>query len=384
MDERRVVVIGAGRGGSRAVAAIAGSVDDGPETVAVDTDTEALGDLAVTRKLQIGARAAGGLGAGGDSSIGRSAAEESADEIASLFDGVDLAIIVVGLGGGAGTGAAPVLLDSAREAGAMSVCFATLPFDFEGQRRQQDARKAAAGLRALTDSLILIPNQRLFSAVGESTVVASFEKADELLCGGVCAIWRLVARPGYISIGVGELHRILSGGGTCSFAHGCWKGVDRAGCAVRSALESSLLEGGEAVARAYSVLVSVAGGADLTLNEVSEIMKEVSTRATESAAVNVGTIIDDTMKGTVSVTILVSEGKPAAPDERPPKTKPPTGRRTSPARRGRGKRGKRDLQAKLSLESSARGRFKDVEPTVLDGEDLDIPTFIRRGLRVER
>jgi cell division protein FtsZ len=385
MHERKISIVGIGGGGCKIVDWIARSCPGGPSVVAISTDIEILSKSSATAKLQIGTVRTAGLGTGGDANLGKLAAEEDVEMIGSLFQGIDLIIFVVALGGGTGTGAAPVVLKAAREAGALTLCFAVLPFNFEGQQKKECAEQGVSALRDIADALIVVPNERLFEFIGIANVADSFEKADEVISDGVSSVWKLIMQPGFIGLDFAHLQTIVrNGGGVCTLGYGVGTGRDRIEVALKSIMEGPLLEKGEVISRARSLLVSIAGGSDLTLKEIDDIMKAISARKQKDAKLFMGTVVDKQVQDKIAITIIASEiwsAEPAVAQVEAKASENIEGGEKS--RRGRPARAK-DLQAKLKLEPTGKGRFKDVEPTVLDGEDFDIPTFVRRGISIER
>jgi len=385
MRERKLSIVGIGGGGCKIVDSIAGRCKGGPPIAAISTDMAVLSASSATAKLQIGSVRTAGIGTGGDANLGKLSAEDDIEMIKSLFEGSDMIIFVVALGGGTGTGAAPVILRAAREVGALTLCFAVMPFTFEGQQRKECAEEGVVSLREIADALIVIPNDRLFEFIGVSNVADSFEKADDIISDGVSSVWKLIMQPGFISLDFAHLQTIVrNGGGVCTFGYGLGSGNDRVKTALNAIMEGPLLEKGEVISNARSLLVSIAGGPDLTLKEIDDIMKAISARTQKEAKVFMGTVVDKDVQDKIAITIIASENWMAAPamvyvetgvDE---KIEPGEKNRRSKAARGK------DLQAKLKLEPTGKGRFKDVEPTLLDGEDFDIPTFVRRGIAIER
>jgi cell division protein FtsZ len=388
MNEDRVRLIGLGGAGGRVAGLACAQLGGAPACVAVNTDASELEASGCPARIQVGATSLHGLGTGGDPAAGRCAGEEDAGVVRGLFEGVELAIVTVGLGGGAGTGLTPLVTAAAQEAGALVLCFATLPFAFEGARRTQVAQAALDELTGV-DALVVAPNRRLFDAAATPEAAPAFQRANEIQATGLCGIVQMVTNPGYLALDFGGLRRAFQdGGGYFSFGVGVADGPDRARRAAESAIGSPMLEGGQIVGRSPSLLVSIVAGEDLRLKEVGEIMDRVTARAPEQAETSMGVALRSRWpKEEVAVTVLACEPwssrpRPAhaelfTPAGEPAKA-PPSLAKPARRRRSRGEM----LQEKLSLDSSARGRFKDVEPTLQDGQDLDIPTFIRRGIKI--
>lgn len=397
MQQRRISIVGVGSGGCKVIDSLTDVTRRGPTLVAIDTDSSALADSRATAKLQIGSDLTKGHGTGCDVVVGRRAATDDIEMIRNLLVDKDLVLLVVGLGGGTGTGSASVIMDTAREAGATSLCFATLPFDFEGKERVAEAEKAIPGLRASADALIVVPNKRLFEAVGKSNLVESFAKADQVLGQAISAIWKMIVTPGYISLDLAKLRKVVQGSrGTCSFGYGSGRGDSRCEEAIKSLLDGPLLDSGKLMASSTALLVSIVGSTDLTLQEVEDIMKAVSARAGPETSIFMGTAIDDECDDVVSVAVIASErgedisdsaeSSPAEPSVIEPIVAEPVDfdEPEEAQKQTKKKRRRMARQTKLRLDTTGRGRFKDIEPTILDGEDLDIPTFIRRGIPIEK
>ena len=383
----RTCVIGVGDGGCRAVERIAAQWAGGPAAVAVNTNARSLDELSVPAKVAIGAKTTQGLGAGGDPSLGRLSAEEDSRVLSELFAEVDLAFVVVGLGGGTGTGAAPVVARVAREKGALVMCFATLPFNFEGETRRTQALRGLASLREDADAVIAVPNQRLFELVRSgATAEDAFDRADEARGEGIRAIWNVLQPRGLISLDFAGLRSVVQhSGGTSVFGCGEAEGADRARAAAAAALDNPLLDHGRAVGHARSLLVSVVGGASMTLGEIEAVMNAVSAAAPNDARVFMGAATRPEWGDRLSVTIVASEQwNVPAEDSGAAGAGAGVEEVETGEGGGRRKRAGKATQTKLSLEATGRGRFKDVEPTILDGEDLDIPTFRRRGIVVDK
>lgn len=386
-DAPRICVVGVGGGGCSAVDRMAEGWADGPSLAAINTNAHTLSALKVPTKLQIGLQVTRGLSSGGDPQTGRLAAEADYESLRGFFSGTGLVFLVATLGGGTGSGAAPVVARAAREQGAMVLCFGTLPFDFEGETRRGQAARALGALRDEADAVIVVPNQRLFELVRDGAgAEAAFRQADEVLGGGIQSIWNLVTRPGLINLDFADLrHVVQNSGGTCVFGYGEGTGEGKALTAATAVLNSPLLDHGRIVAAAQALLVSIVGGPDLALGEIESVMKSVSSAAPKEAEVFMGAAVRPDWTGRVSVTIVAAEqwsrpkettGASPSGDSAPARADDPTGFK----RKRRGKA----TQTSLTLEPVGKGRFKDVEPTILDGEDLDIPAFMRRGLVIDR
>ena len=376
----RICAVGVGGGGCNALNGMVAGWENGPSIMAVNTDAQALAGSAAPTRLQIGKKITKGMGTGGDVTLGRLAAEDDFDDICGLFRGMEMVFIVAALGGGTGTGAAPVLARAAHEADALVIAFATLPFGFEGDQRIAQAAKGLDDLREQADVVVAVPNERLFESIDpNSSAQDAFKHADYILSLGVLAIWKLLMHRGEMNLDFATLRQVTRcSEGVAVFGCGEARGPERANEAVRAALNSPLLGHGEAVAEAESVLVSILGGPDMTLRDINTIMAAVRAAVRKGAHVFMGTAFDTQWQDTVSVTLIAAQYW-AGEDE--PAAAKPAGAEPKPAPRKR--RGKAQ-QTQLGLDSVGKGIFKDVEPTILDGQDLDIPTFFRRGVVIEK
>lgn len=377
MDARNIVVVGVGGAGCRIIDALYGEREDSPSLVAVNTDTKALADGKATTKIQIGSQCTKGLGAGGDPELGRRAALEDRELLRGLFTDASLVIVLAGLGGGTGSGAAPVVMDVARKAGAIVMSFVTLPFDFEGRGKIRFADTALTEVRNTAESTFVVPNERLFKFVNRDNLVDAFAGADEVLEKGIQSVWRLLTMPAYIRIDMADLQKLAeSRGGTATFAYGEGSGGSRALAAVTDLMNSAMLDGGKVFEEAEDVLVSITGGKDMALSEVGQIMDALKESLPEDVNVMVGTIVDEDWDDRIGISVFAAEewvdGKrdlASLPEEEP----------------AGGDAKARPAAKQIQIEFvPGKGRFKDVEPTIMNGEDLDVPTFVRRGISLAR
>ena len=381
MTQDEIIIIAVGGGGTRVIDRVAEVLPAGPVVVAVDTDVDSLEQSRAAVKVQIGGRQVKGRGTAGDSDVAAAAAREESARLAELCAGKKLAFVVTALGGGVGTGAAPVVLKTAREAGAFTIGMATLPFEFEGPARNQHARRSVSRLRRDCDVPIVVPNVRLLSDAVSPHVAEAFERADRELGACMVYLWKLLTSPAYIRIGLADLQKVARADGLVTMASGNGTGRTKAQKAVTALLEGPLTEQGRIVADAKSLLVSIVGGFDLTLDEVGTIMDAISARMGDDSELTVGTSVDPDWRGRVTVTVLASESVGDPEGDKAPTEESSA---ATPGRRPRRTRKADALQAELNLEVSRRGRFKNIEPTILDGEDLDTPTFLRRGIQIEK
>jgi cell division protein FtsZ len=309
-DLARILVAGVGGAGGNAVNHMVAAGLRGIDLVGFNTDAQALGRVRADRCVRLGQRATRGLGTGGDPAVGAHAAEESADEIAAAVRGADLVFVTLGLGGGTGTGAGPIVARIARQMGALAIGVATLPFTFEGHRRMATALEGLQALREQTDALIVIPNDRLFTAANPNiTLRDAFRAADDVLRQGIAGLSSIVTVPGLINLDFADLRAVLANAGTALIAIGEADGPDRARLAARLALENPLL--GMRAEGARGIIFSVAGGETLTLAEVQAVAEQIGDAAHPDAMILFGATMDDTLGDALRV-IVVATGIPVA------------------------------------------------------------------------
>jgi len=309
-----IKVIGVGGAGGNAVNRMIASGLRGTEFLIANTDIQALTGNMAGRKLQIGPNLTKGLGSGGDPSIGRRAAEEDEQSIADFLEGADMVFITAGMGGGTGTGAAPVVARVARQLGALTVAVVSRPFDFEGRRRGRQAIDGLNELRAEVDTLIVIPNQRLLHVVGKDTpLTEAFAVADEVLLKATKGISDLVTVPGLVNLDFADVKSIMAAQGNALMGTGRASGPDRALAAANQAVSSPLLED-VSISGATGVLLNITGGRDLTLHEVNEASQVVMEAAGDEANVIFGAVIDPALDGELVITVIATGfGAPAPP-----------------------------------------------------------------------
>jgi cell division protein FtsZ len=312
----RIKVIGVGGGGGNAVHRMVQSGLGGVQFIVANTDVQALKNNAAHIKLQIGAKVTKGLGAGADPNVGRSAALEDTEKILQALDGADMIFVTTGLGGGTGTGAAPVIASLASELGALTVAVVTKPFKFEGRKRQVQAERGLEALRESVDTIITIPNERLLNIIDRSTpLTEAFAAADDVLRQAIQGISDLILVPGLINLDFADVKTIMSGMGLAMMGTGTAEGKDRALDAARRAISSPLLEGAS-VNGARGVIINVTGGPDLSLMEVSDASTIVQEAAHEDANIIFGAVVDPALQGKVKITVIAT-GFELAPAVRP-------------------------------------------------------------------
>lgn len=384
MQGTRMLIAGVGGAGCRIVDSLAAVAQSGPVFAAISTDSKALAGCRIATRLKIGAPRDGVFGTGGDPSSGGEAAESSREQIERLFMDVDLAFVIAGLGGGTGSGAVPVVLDVARGRGVMTIAVVTMPFPFEGQDRGEKAKQALDRVRQAADVVVVIPNARVVED-GETRLRDAMAKSTDIISTGINGIWKALARPAQLGFDFSDLQALVrETGGSCTFGFGDSVGKDRAAEAVQALMNSPMLARGELLAKASALVVSVIGGPDLTALEAEKIMKAVSEKAPESAHKLLGVMLDDNWRSHVTVTVMVSEswGDVSLPGERGAATTPAVAEAGPATARRRGRK-PAATQTSLELDMIDKGRFKGVEPTYVDGDNLDTPTFTRRRISVK-
>jgi cell division protein FtsZ len=396
----KIKVVGIGGAGCNALDRLIldGSVN--VDLLACNTDVQALAGCVATQKVQLGRHVTRGLGAGGDPELGYSAAEEAAEEVRNLMQGIPLVVVCVGLGGGTGSGAAPLIVKLAREQNSLVLVCATLPFSFEGRRRSQQAQEALRAIQQYADAVMCFENDRMGELIlPESGIHEAFAGADHIISQSVRAIVELVNRRGLIHLGFDDLLSALrSHDSRCLFGYGEAGGRDRGKEALRQALRNPLMDRGSLLGQSANVLVNIVGGQDLTLAEVQGVMEELAQHIGDQTQLLFGAAVDGKLDGRLGVTLISSlsgrstvaataapagnaagspgprallnaNSQPALP---PVPGFPAAAAQSSPA------------ASEISApEPAIRGRFDKSEPTIIDGEDLDVPTFMRKNLKVK-
>jgi cell division protein FtsZ len=398
-----IKVIGVGGGGGNAVSHMVSAGIEGVDFICVNTDAQALKASKIKTSLQIGCNITKGLGAGADPEIGRQAAMEDRDRIIEVIEGCDMLFITAGMGGGTGTGAAPVVAAIARELGILTVAVVTKPFQMEGNKRSMVADHGIAELTKHVDSLITIPNQKLLTVLGASTTLLdAFKAANQVLQGAVQGIAELITRPGLINVDFADVRTVMGETGMAMMGSGSASGEGRARQAAEAAVSSPLLEDIN-LAGAHGILVNVTAGLDLSIGEFEEVGNIVKEYASEDATVVVGTVIDPQMSDQIRVTVVAtglnrgaaaqrSRGEVARDsfiDRAVLGRDSPAGReaglaRTADSGHGRSLKGRGPMTANdysaLDKPTIVRQRaVGDGLPATPDAEDmLDIPAFLRR------
>ena len=381
-----IKVIGVGGGGGNAVNHMVKSNIEGVEFICANTDAQALKNIGARTILQLGTGVTKGLGAGANPEVGRQAALEDRERIAEVLQGTNMVFITTGMGGGTGTGAAPIIAEVAKEMGILTVAVVTRPFPFEGRKRMQIADEGIRALSESVDSLITIPNEKLLTILGkDASLLSAFAKADDVLAGAVRGISDIIKRPGMINVDFADVRTVMSEMGMAMMGTGCASGPNRAREATEAAIRNPLLEDVN-LQGARGILVNITAGPDLSLGEYSDVGSIIEAFASDHAMVKVGTVIDPDMRDELHVTV-VATGL-GAKIEKPVKvidntmqtaaqTPPPS---QQPARQDAPSVNYRDLDRPTVMRNQAHaGTAAAAKLNPQDDLDyLDIPAFLRR------
>jgi len=387
----KIKVVGIGGGGGNAVNRMISTGIEGVEFVAANTDCQALDGSRAPIKIQLGDKLTRGLGAGANPEIGRSAALEDTEKMVESLTGTDMVFVTTGLGGGTGTGAAPIIANLAREAGALVVAVVTLPFSFEGRRRRVVADEGLASLRQVVDTVITIPNDKLLHTVEKSTSLnESFGMADDILRQAVQGISDLITVPGEINLDFADVKTVMAGMGMALMGTGIADGEHRSVEAAQRAISSPLLEDAS-IHGAKGILINITGGEDMTLHEISEAANIIQEAADPDANIIFGTVIDRALQGTVKVTVIATGFARDEARIAPPPTQtyvPPRANTT-------------ESTPPLPIEEPTAAGSEDAQPRFFRGEgsldldasddgfmpnfnkmkdDLDVPAFLRKQI----
>ncbi|AMY12622.1 Cell division protein FtsZ [Luteitalea pratensis] len=382
----RIKVVGVGGGGSNAVNRMVRSGLSGVEFVVANTDLQALQQSPASTKIQIGGKLTKGLGAGADPNVGRNAALEDTDKLIEVLDGADMVFVTTGLGGGTGTGAAPVIASLATELGALTIAVVTKPFKFEGKRRHTQAERGLHELRECVDTVITIPNERLLATIDRRTPLPeAFAAADDILRQAIQGISDLILVPGLINLDFADVKTIMSGMGLAIMGTGVAEGEDRAMEAANRAISSPLLEDAS-VRGARGVIINVTGGTDISLLEVSEASSIIQEAAHEDANIIFGAVVDPTMEGTIKITVIATGfDKPDIVQRPPQESRTPSdlnnyerdGVWQAPPRAAGAAPMAISRRHALDLQPQAYSRDEHLATGTDDASPLDVPAFLR-------
>lgn len=411
LTDRNIAIklVGVGGAGSNAVDRLKMENLERLQLAVINTDHQALSSSPVQDKVLIGMSVTRGLGAGGDPELGREAAEADREKIAAVVKDCDLVFLVIGMGGGTGSGASPVVAEIAAETGALVIAFVTMPFSFEGGRRLKQAEEGLRALRAVCDAVIPLPNDVLLQEAGDNeTVLDSFARADEWIGRGVKSIWSMLFKTGLINLDFATLRQAFQQrGGKTLFGLGSGTGENAAGDAIASLKLCPLLHTPEFSRKADRLLVNILGGADLTLPRVHELMTAITEQFGRESHIIMGAVIDEDMAGRVEICVIgtsdlggrgMAARRPMAhpgrgraipagslPRPEPAVANVPGGEAADGAARTEGKVASAAKVAQEEFgfgEVESRGHFEKTDRNLFEGQDLDVPTYLRRGIKI--
>ncbi|VGO15273.1 Cell division protein FtsZ [Pontiella desulfatans] len=370
----RMLVMGVGSSGVRAVAAMR-QLNPGLDAVVIDTDTKVLEATSMDRVIHVGATVTRGFSSGGDVELGRQSIEKDSSSIRNQLRLVDLLVIVTGLGGGTGSGAVPVITRIAREAGSLVLVMAGMPFAFEGRKVARVAEEALKRIRTHADAIIRISNERLVDrSDAELPAEQAYARSHQVMMDGICGIWRLLTKNGVCGLDFSCLHTMLRNcDGYCHFASAEGSGDTRATRVAEGLAKHRLLNKGKLLEASEGVVVSLTGGHDLKLSEIEAVMNRLQELLPEEIWLNFGVVVDPAFEGRISAIALVAEHwkEPLVDD----------------ANRQMGfsfNRRQGLQQGELPLETAGKGEFTYVDPTIHNNQDLDVPAYIRRDIKLPR
>ncbi|MBP1950604.1 cell division protein FtsZ [Virgibacillus litoralis] len=368
MDQLATIkVIGVGGGGSNAVNRMIEHGVEGVEFIAVNTDAQALNLSMAETKLQIGGKLTRGLGAGANPEVGKKAAEENKEQLEEVLQGADMIFVTAGMGGGTGTGAAPVIAQIAKELGALTVGVVTRPFTFEGKRRSTQAVTGIDSLKSSVDTLIVIPNDRLLEIVDKNTpMLEAFREADNVLRQGVQGISDLIAKPGLINVDFADVKTIMFDKGSALMGIGVATGENRAPEAAKKAISSPLLE--TSIDGAHGILMNITGGSNLSLYEVQEAADLVTSAADDEVNVIFGSVINENLKDEIIVTVIATGFDENQKVNKQPKDRPVINHNQHAASKSTD-----EMPRERGQNQQSRSNSQD--------DELDIPTFLRNRNR---
>jgi cell division protein FtsZ len=386
-NNAKIKVIGVGGGGGNAVNRMIAASVEGVEFVVANTDLQALRMSQAPVKIQLGTKLTNGLGAGANPEVGRKAALEDTDKIIEALDGADMVFVTTGLGGGTGTGAAPIIASLASEMGALTVAVVTRPFGFEGKRRQTQAERGLAELVESVDTVIVIPNEKLLAVAQDAGFFESFRIADDILRQGVQGISDIITIPGIINRDFADVKTIMAGMGYAVMGTATGKGDRRASVAAQQAIASPLLEAG-AIDGARGILINVTGSSSLKLAEVNEASTIIQSAAHEDANIIFGAVLDEKMRDEVKITVIATGFKTTSPQRRE-NTVSAAASAISSARTSAVYANTRAIETPSITQRAAAAPIPAREASPVEAvreavksstsdDDLDVPAFIRK------
>ena len=390
--QSQLLLIGIGGGGARIATAVHNRYQDSLRMVCIDTDAMANRELLASKIpcVLIGAARLSGNGTGGDAVKGRLAIQDDMHLLQAHLQGVRTAVILTCLGAGTGSGVAPEIIRSLHDMGIATLCIATEPFGYEGEARRIAATRAKAMIEEHVDSFCVINLDELFQSTGELLLNTAVDASNDILASGITLLWRLLTRPGFLSINAERLHTFILHGGTSSFGNATATGPERTEALIAAFRDNKLLRSGDAIAKASAMLVGILAGADLRLTEIGNIMKTLRDWSKPECHIEMGTVQDPAYDGRIEVVLFCFESSlipgvevkkdSSVPSSGTPANIPPA--EVFQIQPGSAKRSK--SKSKLSPGATGKGKFQNVEPTIHNGQDLDIPTYLRKNIHLDR
>ncbi|NQZ30050.1 MAG: cell division protein FtsZ [Oceanospirillaceae bacterium] len=359
-----IKVVGVGGGGGNALGHMLAADLNGVEFICANTDAQALSSIDADKSIQLGANTTKGLGAGADPDVGRAAAIEDKEAIGEALKGADMVFITAGMGGGTGTGAAPIVAEVAKSMGILTVAVVTTPFPFEGRKRMLLAEAGVQELREQVDSLIIIPNKKLMKVLGRNTsLIKAFAAANDVLLGAVRGIAELITCPGMINVDFADVRTVMSEMGMAMMGSDRARGEDRASIAAEGAINSPLLENVD-LKGASGILVNITAGVDLTLGEFSEVGNIIEKYASSDATIVIGTVIDTELVDDLKVTVVATGFEKKSED-------------LEPLMQGSNK----NLEQKLQSVTKDATKKPVANPLITNMDQIELPTVLRRAQR---
>jgi len=389
-----LLLLGVGGGGCRLASAVSASYGDGLRSLGVDTDALSNREASAggMNCLLFGGARLAGHGAGGDAVNGRMAAQDDIQNLTPHLDGVRTVVVVASLGAGTGSGSTPEIVKALHDMGIATLCFLTRPFAFEGEERRKTAERVLPMIDENADSMVVVDLDDLFADTQAEMLEDAVRKADATMAAGITLLWRLVTKPGFIRMDAEHLHTMLLRGGNARFTYAAASGDDRAAKVVEALRECRLMRSGESLAKANAILLGILAGADLRLAEIGDVMGKLRALCKPECDIEMGTVLDPQFNGRIELVAMTfeswmaavvaeeiqKEGAVTVASDQPPVAE------EFPIHPGvkKGRGGAKG--SKLSFGATGRGKFQNVEPTVFKGQDLDIPTFMRRGIQLDR
>ena len=383
-----LLLMGVGGGGCHLAATVLAAYGGGMRALGVDTDAlsnRQASEGGMTCLLLGGARLAG-HGTGGDAIKGRLVAQDDMQNLVPHLQGVRTVVLTACLGAGTGGGAAPEIIKALHDMGIATICFVTMPFGFEGEQRRKAAERVLPMIEENADSMVVIALDDLYGDSDAALLAEAVRKAESIIAAGITMVWRLVSKPGFIQMDAERLHAMVLKGGNARFGFASAEGENRATEVTASLRACRLLRSGDSLAKSNALLVGIMAGADLRLAEIGVIMKKMRSICKAECDIEMGTVLDSQFDGRVEIVIMAFENWAAATQiesrkEAAPLQEPPVAE-DFPIQSGTKRT--RSKGSKLSFGATGRGKFQNVEPTIFNGQDLDIPTFMRRGIQLDR